>query len=54
MTTFASVLALSSAFDWTICGCVALLTTSAFSYRVTARRFGWGPRDRAELGKKTT
>jgi hypothetical protein len=45
VTTFASVLASSSALDWTISGCVAMITASAFAYRLTTRRFGWGPRD---------
>jgi hypothetical protein len=45
VTTCASVLASSTAFDWIICGSVSLLTASFWAYRATTRRFGWGPRD---------
>jgi hypothetical protein len=45
VTIVASALVSSSVLEWTICGCVALITASALSYRITARRFGWGPSD---------
>jgi hypothetical protein len=45
VTTGVSVLASSAVLDWAICGCVALINATALAYRLTARRFGWGPRD---------
>lgn len=45
MTVLASVLASASGLDWTICGCLGVLTTSVWTFRVATRRFGWGPRD---------
>lgn len=31
--------------DWAVVGSIATLLTSAVSYRVVTRRFGWGPSD---------
>jgi hypothetical protein len=45
VTTLASAVASASGLDWLICGCVAVVTASVCTYRVTTRRFGWGPAD---------
>lgn len=31
--------------DWAVVGSIAILLTSAVSYRVVTRRFDWGPSD---------
>jgi hypothetical protein len=44
-TIFPSVFASSSGLDWTICGCVGVITTFTCAYRTLTRRFDWGPSD---------